>query len=402
MTSIHSNLEFEQELDKLRTAYLGALPEKVTLIRNTWNSIRKQDISPKAWSHIHRLIHNLAGGSGIYDLYLISKKARELLDLMQPLLDGSNPLNHETLSKIEDAIQVLEQTTTMAISEKSKELYNLRRPPVYNPPTQVSNGEIFLIEDDAEQANFLTLVLRQAGHSVHHFSVLQEVISAIGTQTPAAIITDIIFPDGNLAGIQMMAAVRGELALQIPIIFISSRADMEARLHAVRAGAWHYFTKPVHVNGLLRLLNTYIKPKKNKTKRILLVDEDLAMSTFFGAHLEKTKDFETFILSEPLRLLETLEAFRPHLILMDYHMPECNGLELTAVVRQHETFADTPVIFLTEDTHVETRLTALTLGSDDYFTKSMGPDRLVLAVQSRLSRLEHLIYKDSGSAWYGN
>jgi PleD family two-component response regulator len=75
------------------------------------------------------------------------------------------------------------------------------------------------------------------------------------------------------------------------------------------------------------------------------------------------------------------------LILTDLYMPGCSGLELATMVRQHEVFYDIPIVFLTSEAEANTRLAALQLGSDDFFTKSTDTAIVARAIKSRLQRM---------------
>ena len=394
---------FEEELRSLRNAYLSVLPEKVNLVHKAWHSLDFTEWDPAAYKSVYRLIHNLAGGAGTYGLHRVSQQARAILNIMKPWMDNAGPLETDPQLEINQAIELLEEVTASTIAETQQQTHHLRKPPVRAGITsQSTTSEIFLVEDDPDQATFLKLVLEQAGHRVQVFEDLNETKIALQALEPTAILMDMVFPEGEFAGAKTVSEIQQNRSIPIPIFFISTRTDLEARLSAVRAGAWHYFGKPVNVNKLVGLLNHYIKPTQLEKKRVLIVDDDPAVSSFFAAHLEEADNLEASLLSEPMKLLEALESQKPDLILMDYHMPECNGLELAAVIRQHENYTDLPIIFLTEEANIETKLTALNIGSDDFFLKSMGPERLVLAIQSRLSRLSTLQRQNLPKPWAMN
>lgn len=397
-----ASTEFTKELHELRNAYLQALPDKVRLVQRAWQTLDPSNWDQAAYKSVYRLVHNLAGGAGIYGLNAISKQARTILETMKPAMDSDNPPDSALNLQISQGIEILDKTTNKTLLETKQETHHLRKPPVRPRAAETGVSEVFLVEDDAAQAHFLTLILGQAGHRVQVFDLLEDVKVALEAVEPTAILMDMVFPEGELAGAAALAEIQENQPIAIPIFFISTRTDLEARLSAVRAGASHYLTKPVNVGNLVRLLDEYRKPISEQEKHVLLIDDDPAVSSLFATHLEKEENLQTSLLSEPLEILETLEDKKPDLILMDYHMPDCNGLELAAVIRQHESYADIPIIFLTEETDIETQLTALNIGSDDFFIKSMGPDRLVLAVQFKLDRLESLTNTTKPINWSKN
>ncbi len=393
-----SEHQFERELEELRTAYLTALPEKINLVQKAWSSLDLNEWDPAAYQAVYRLIHNLAGGAGTYGLTSITHQARSVLTTMKPWLDNEQPPTTDMELQISQGIEIIKKATDNVLTDKQEQTFHLRKPPK-SQLIEVLTSEIYLVEDDPAQALYIKLHLEQAGHRVQVFGTLEDVRVAMQAMEPTAILMDMVFPEGELAGAQTIAEIQESVSIRVPIIFISTRTDLEARLCAVRAGADHYFTKPVNVDGLINILDDYRKTAAEDTKKILLIDDDPAVSQLFSVHLSKEPNIEATVLNEPLDVLETLDSIRPDLILMDYHMPRCNGLELAAVLRQHETYSKTPIIFLTEETDLETQLTALNLGSDDFFTKSMGPDRLVFAVQSKLDRIDSLTKKEDLIAW---
>ena len=58
---------------------------------------------------------------------------------------------------------------------------------------------------------------------------------------------DIVFPEGDLAGTDMIAKLRGVTGDRFPVLFMSTRRDLVARLEATRAGGAAYLTKPLDI-----------------------------------------------------------------------------------------------------------------------------------------------------------
>ena len=375
---------FEKELNELRLAYLQTIPDKIRLLKKAWQLLDFTVWDSEQFKNVCRLVHNLAGGAGTYGFSAISNQARAIMVMM----NNENVKDEEVQLRLNKMLNLLEETAKRVVLDVEQKTHVLRKPPENHFSAVSIVGDIFIIEDDPEQSAYLSLMLNQAGYNVRIFNSLKESVSAINKNTPLAILVDMVFPESDLAGAELIKSLSD--VPSAPIIFISSRTDIEARLSAVRVGARHYFTKPVDVNSLLKILNCYFKSSRLDTKKILLIDDDLALVSFYATCLGKIPGVEPIVLSEPLELLERLEEKKPDLIIMDYHMPGCNGLELSAVLRQHELYKDIPIIFLTEETNIEARLTALNIGSDDFFHKAMGPERLLVAVQARLDRIEQI------------
>lgn len=66
-------------------------------------------------------------------------------------------------------------------------------------------------------------------------------------------------------------------------------------------------------------------------------------------HILSGKDMRVSCLKSGEEALLLLKENRPELILLDIHMPGMDGFENLAAIRDNESLADIPVIFLTAD-----------------------------------------------------
>lgn len=72
-----------------------------------------------------------------------------------------------------------------------------------------------------------------------------------------------------------------------------------------------------------------------------------------------------------------------HLMLLDIMMPQIDGLETLAKLRE---FSNIPVIFLTAKGEDTDKILGLNLGADDYITKPFNPVEVLARVRSQLRR----------------
>lgn len=77
--------------------------------------------------------------------------------------------------------------------------------------------------------------------------------------------------------------------------------------------------------------------------------------------------------------------FEPDIMLLDLHMPKPDGLEILRNLRSvRESLGFLPVIVLTGDTGRTARNSALLLGADDFLTKPLDRQEVVLRVRNLL------------------
>ena len=77
---------------------------------------------------------------------------------------------------------------------------------------------------------------------------------------------------------------------------------------------------------------------------------------------------------------------KPDLILCDIMMPEMDGFEVLAALREDATVRGTPFIFLTAKGEKHELRAGMNLGADDYLTKPVSAEELLAAIQARLDR----------------
>lgn len=119
--------------------------------------------------------------------------------------------------------------------------------------------------------------------------------------------------------------------------------------------------------------------------RILLVEDDLMFVRLISNFLEKndhTVDVKNTV-SEAARAIGSREH---DLVLLDYRLPDGNGLELLGTIRSMNL--KVPVVVMTSFNDLKTAVKAIRLGALDYIIKPVNPDQLLLIVRESLSRGE--------------
>ncbi len=91
--------------------------------------------------------------------------------------------------------------------------------------------------------------------------------------------------------------------------------------------------------------------------------------------------YEVTSIANPLKALSLLFQLKPDLILCDIAMPQLEGYELCAMVRQAASFHETPIVMLTGKDGFIDRIRARMAGATDYLTKPFGELELITLVE---------------------
>jgi DNA-binding response OmpR family regulator len=120
---------------------------------------------------------------------------------------------------------------------------------------------------------------------------------------------------------------------------------------------------------------------------IFVVEDDPDIAHLLRHHLEGA-GFAVRIFAAGNSVIGESERQRPALFILDIMVPGKDGLELCRQIRQTQSLAPTPIIFLTAKSGEADRILGLELGADDYIPKPFSPRELVARVKAVLRRFE--------------
>ncbi|MDQ3941434.1 MAG: response regulator [Actinomycetota bacterium] len=123
--------------------------------------------------------------------------------------------------------------------------------------------------------------------------------------------------------------------------------------------------------------------------RILLVDDSPDLVLILQRMLEREGYTELISTSDPRQVVDLYLAFRPDLVLLDLHMPEMNGLDVMASLKEATGGEYVPVVMLTGDQSPEAKLRALGGGAKDFLTKPFDRTEVHLRIKNLLE-MRHL------------
>ncbi len=118
---------------------------------------------------------------------------------------------------------------------------------------------------------------------------------------------------------------------------------------------------------------------------ILVVDDDDDIAGFVAFNL-KMHGFEVIRARDGRQALELMETRRPDLAVVDWMMPNMDGVELTRRLRAEPLTSALPVIMLTAKGLTVDKVHGLTAGADDYLVKPFDTAELVARISSTLRR----------------
>ena len=239
--------------------------------------------------------------------------------------------------------------------------------------------------------------LATQGYEVTHFDRADELKELLVALPPHLVIVDAEFESALEEIGALVKRARAEVSERIWLLALSSDGELPARLRAVRAGADAFIALPANAAEVIARVGELIETERVNPYRIMIVEDDRSQTLFAESILRKA-GMETLAINEGLSALDELDRFRPELILMDLYMPDVDGMELTALIREREGFISTPIVFLSGEHDADKHFEALNAGGDDFLSKPIRPKHLISAVINRVRRARQLNSRQSAPA----
>lgn len=143
-------------------------------------------------------------------------------------------------------------------------------------------------------------------------------------------------------------------------------------------------------------------------RRVLIVDDIEENRRLIASILKKHRDqYEIIVAKNGRSVVEMFnddEFIKPDIILLDIMMPDLNGFEVAAKIKEFEIGKNIPIIFITAMTDIDNKVKAFREGGVDYITKPFYPEELLARIDCQLElkaarellivQNEELIYKN--------
>lgn len=379
------------KIEAIRAEFVRSLPIRVGKIQSfTTQLINNWD--PEVATHLLQELHSLRGVSGGHGFLVLNQIAENIESILNA--NGSSDLDDQEKEAL--------QTAIMELTNRANYIYDTFEVPTGTKESEQSllNNEksplVLIVDDDKHFCDMLSVQLEHLGYRTRAIYTLEQIRDSIYNYKPNIIFMDIIFNDDRDAGTQIIAAIKEKEDLNCPIIFMSARDDLQARLNAVRSGGIGFLCKNFNLGDLKNILDTMVPVQHDTTYKVLIIDDDKISSTYCSTILEHA-GIQVSILGAPEKIFEQVINFDPDVLLIDMYMPHISGIELASIIRQHQNFSSIPIVIMSAETDINKQFKMRSAGADDFILKPFKPHHLVDIILNRIQRsrqTKHLIYTD--------
>ena len=121
-------------------------------------------------------------------------------------------------------------------------------------------------------------------------------------------------------------------------------------------------------------------------KRILMVDDEAALTRMVKLNLERTGNYEVRTENEGVMAIQAAREFKPDLILLDVMMPGLTGDEIAAQLNEDPELSHIKYIFVTAIiTKEEAGGTGTRIGGNVFLAKPVKAEELISTIERMLA-----------------
>ncbi|WP_299078246.1 diguanylate cyclase [uncultured Paraglaciecola sp.] len=399
--------KLEQKLADFRVTFISEFNEKLTVLVALWSEA-KQTLSTDTIRQFRFEVHSIKGASSSLNFLALSDK----LNIIEEEISGwQDKTRHfeQVISTVDTQMNTIIEAskttpnTLLKVKELSSNYKELRDPSNINQeiiPKSYQEIRIAIVDYNKTTLSVNAKFLAEFGFIIDQFDSIEQLDQVFDQKANSysLVLIDTDNIPNNKQQIFTFAAKMN--TLNNDVFILSSSNTFEDRVAAVRAKVNEYLLKPVNITTLVSKIRKNFKIDLIRPYRILLLDDQTIVGNFYKTLLEDTH-VEVLAISQPETIMVELESFHPDVFMLDMHMPNISGIEVARLLRQQAKYDYVPIIFLTSDDNINTKLEVLECGADDVILKNTPPKIIVQQVDSRIQRGQEIRYLASRDSLTG-
>ena len=247
---------------------------------------------------------------------------------------------------------------------------------------------VLVVDDSLTVRMGLCDLLASAGFDAVPCESLAAANAALDEHEVSLVVLDVILPDGD--GVEFLRALRGaERTARVPVILLSTEAEVRDRVRGMQTGADEYVGKPYDATFLVsRVRELTGRPASASPERTVVIIDD---SPTFREHLRETfqiAGFRTLVATSGEEGLRLVHATSPEIVVVDGLLPGIDGATVIRRLKSDARSRQIPCLLLTGSRSDERRdeLESLEAGADEYVRKTAEISEILARVTALLRR----------------
>lgn len=276
---------------------------------------------------------------------------------------------------------------------------------------------ILVVDDDPISLKLISGILPGDRYEILKATDGEDGIKKAVQKLPDVILLDVIMPglDGFEATRKLKANPRTKT---IPIILVTCLEGMENKFTGLEAGAEEYLSKPIKPVELLARVKSMLQLKQyrdqlsirkqsegallgiapdektshpaDEEKPLILLVEDEEIDAKIVENVLKDTPWQVETAWTGGEALSRILSDRIDLVLLDILLPDMTGFDICQRLKEMDKSNDTPIIIVTCLHDLESRITGVELGADDFLVKPVHRQELIARIKALLEKKRKL------------
>ena len=192
-------------------------------------------------------------------------------------------------------------------------------------------ASILVVEDDADVANLLAIMLKQAGYQVDIALTGKEALNRLQQQRYDLVSLDLMLPD--IGGLDIIRTLRQHsVTLDLPIVVVSAKVEQGQLEINGDVSNIDWLAKPIDQQRLLNVVQQQLCcVRQERHSRVLHVEDDADLHDVICAMAGETFEFDLAQTLEEARIKLKQQLF--DVVLLDIGLPDGSGWDLLPDIR---------------------------------------------------------------------
>ncbi|MEO8671648.1 MAG: response regulator [Tahibacter sp.] len=362
-----------------------ALRQRIDTFVAGWRSGLAEGWDAARASVLHEELEGIAAAADAQNLTELAEPAMELTVFLCSFVESSampSPVQRQSLDAM---IERLGGMVAKPVAKGSRRA----------APVASVRGVVHYLRPPGREIEALPPFLGSQRFLVRPFEDPDGVVMAFSEGTPDLLLVDDAFVPQLHAVLDAATRAR-EAQREPPLCVVLSEVDEVARvLFAQRAGADAVISSRDPV-AILARIEEALEQRRSLGYRVLVVEDDPWQAKFCESILHH-RGISTQVVGDAAGVVSAVQSFHPDLVLLDFYLPDGNGIEVAQAIRAEPGYAFLPVVFLSGEQDLDKRFDAISMGGDDFLTKPVKPRHLLMTVESRVRRARALGHSQATS-----
>ena len=248
---------------------------------------------------------------------------------------------------------------------------------------------VLILDDSLTVRMGLHEAFESAGYETVLCATAQEAWEALAAEDCALIVLDVMLPDAD--GVEVLAELRrSPRTAEIPVIMLSTEAEVQDRIRGMRCGADDYVGKPYDADYLLARAHTLTRRANDEQEgapRVLVIEDSRTFRAFMQ-EIFTAAGYQVLLAENGEEGLRIALSERPDALVVDGRLPGIDGATVVRRLRMDAGLRHVPCLMLTASEDLNDELLGLEAGADSYLRKSEDPEVLLARVAALLRSAE--------------